>query len=122
MAFSQRSSHAFSFLGQSYAAVFFVKNKLFCVEPVEHSCDRGRPDVEMACYVDWFRVSFFPYELVDDLYIVFVSGSLASGARLVCSRQFCKLAFSFWSSGHVSGTLGFGQLVGYGSLRGVCVC
>ena len=66
----------------------------------------------MIGYIDWFRVSFFSYELVDDFDVIFVSGGLASGAGFVCSGQLCELAFSLGSSCQISGTLGFGQLAG----------
>ncbi len=77
------------------------------MKPVKHAGNGWRPYVKMFSYVDWFRVAFLADQLVDYFYVVFFSGRLLSSAWFVGSGQFCQLAFSGASLGHLSRMLRF---------------
>ena len=62
--------------------------------------------MQMACYVNRFRVTFLADEFIDYLDIVLGPRSLATRSRLVRMSKFCELSLVRGGAGHYELTWG----------------
>lgn len=88
------NGHASPLLCQNDPSIFLVNYQLLLVQPVKHTGDSRWSHMQIVCNVDGFRVPLFPYQFVDDFYIVLFAGCLLSTGRFVRVGQLCKLTLS----------------------------
>src|SRR5207245_9268281 len=88
-------SHLSASLSQYYPSILLVDDQLVPIQSFKHVSDRRRFHVQVTGDVDWFCISSFPDQLINDLDIILNPRRLFSPLQLVRLGMFGEGA-AFW--------------------------